>query len=287
MSLPFDATLKDMARDAPRAFVSTFNAPTSLPVRVLSADLSTVTTSADVVIGLGDPLQEILHFDCHASASAEKHRDLLVYNALLHRQYRVPVHSIILLLRPQAAHSNLSGMVSYQPRAGRGKMEFSYEVIRVWEIPASTFLDGELGTAALAPLGQLPEGVALQDGLSAVIHRLIERLQRDASEENARKLLTAAFVLTGLRVRRQLARELFQGVRAVRESDTYMAIIDEGRLDEAKRILLRLGRKRFGPPTEAVEAFLSAFTEDDIDRLEQLGERLLDVSSWQDLLDTP
>src|SRR5262249_19278204 len=116
---------------------------------------------------------------------------------------------------------------------------------------------------------------------------LIERLQRDAPEEHAGKMLTAAFVLTGLRVRRQLARELFQGVRAVRESDTCMAIIDEGRLVEAKRILLRQGRKRFGPPTEAVEAFLSAFTEDDIDRLELLGERLLGVSSWQELLDTP
>jgi hypothetical protein len=197
------------------------------------------------------------------------------------------VHTIVLLLRPQAAHPNLSGTVSYHARAGRGKMEFGYETVQLWEIPASTFLEGELGTVALAPLGRLPEGLSLQDGLLAVVHRLVERVRRDASEENARKMLTAAFVLTGMRVRRQVARELFQGVRAVRESDTYMAIIDEGRLVEAKRMLLRQGRKRFGPPTEAVEAFLSAFTEDDIDRLEQLGERLLDVSSWQELLDTP
>jgi len=32
-----------------------------------------------------------------------------VYNALIHAHYHVPVHSIVILLRPQAAHSNLNG----------------------------------------------------------------------------------------------------------------------------------------------------------------------------------
>ena len=49
-------------------------------------------------------------------------------------------------------------------------------------------------------------------------------------------------------------------------------------------ILLRQGSKRFGSPDararEAVEALA------DIDRLERLTERLLDVSSWDELLAT-
>jgi hypothetical protein len=70
-------------------------------------DLSTVTTATDLVIGLGDPLVEIIQFDFQASAAAWKHADLMAYNALLFAHYHAPVHTIILLLRPQAAHTNM------------------------------------------------------------------------------------------------------------------------------------------------------------------------------------
>jgi hypothetical protein len=88
-----------------------------------------------------------------------------------------------------------------------------------------------------------------------------------------------------MRVDREVARHLFQGVRAMRESDTYLAILDEGRLEEAKKLIFRLGQRRFGPPSEGIHARLTA--ETDLDRLEFLGERLLDVSSWEELLAAP
>lgn len=135
MSFPFDATLKDLAQVNPPGLLAAFDTTPTLPVALLNADLSTVTTAADVVLGLGDPLTEIIHLDFQASASATKQDDVVVYNALLHRQYRVPVHSIVILLRPQAAHPNLNGAVDYAARPGRGKMDFDYEVIRLWERP--------------------------------------------------------------------------------------------------------------------------------------------------------
>ena len=91
MSLPFDATLKDLARASPAAFLESFDEAPTMPVSLLNVDLSTVTTSADLVFGLGRPLQEIIHLDAQSSASATKYADILVYNALLYRQYRVPV----------------------------------------------------------------------------------------------------------------------------------------------------------------------------------------------------
>jgi hypothetical protein len=57
MPLPFDATVKDMARESPRGLLATFDAPSAEPLRLLNVDLSTVTSSTDVVIGLGDPLR--------------------------------------------------------------------------------------------------------------------------------------------------------------------------------------------------------------------------------------
>ena len=55
----------------------------------------------------------------------------------------------------------------------------------------------------------------------------------------------------------------------------------EGRTNEARAFLLRQGRKRFGPPRPEHEAALAK--ETDVARLETLGERLLDVATWDEL----
>ena len=54
---------------------------------------------------------------------------------------------------------------------------------------------------------------------------------------------------------------------------------------EAKNFLLRLGRKRFGPQDARSAAAVDAL--DDVQQLEQLGERVLEVQSWQELLQLP
>lgn len=285
MSLPFDAALKDLGRDGPADFLTTFDQPPAGAVALLNVDLSTVTTAADLVLGIGDPLAEVIHIDFQSSAAAWKHADVLVYNALLYADYHVPVHSIVILLRPQAAHSNLNGTVSYAARPNRGNMNFGYEVVRLWQWPADELLAGPLGTTPLAMLGALPQGLPQEDALAAVAQRLIERIDQEAPQDQGRKLLTAAFVLAGLRVSRTIARQVFRGVRKMRDSDTYMAIIDEGREEEAKSVILRQGKKRFGAPDESLSAKLTAIS--DLERLHRLEERMFDASNWQDLLDTP
>ena len=228
MSKPFDATLKDLGEDSPEAFVREFDGPPQLPVSPLNVDLSTVTTAADLVFGLGDPLQEVIHIDCQAGPKADLPADLHAYNSLLYRRCQVPVHSIVLLLRPEARHRNLTGTLQYAARPGRGGTTFQYEVISLWERPVEHFLNGPLGIAPLAVLARLPEDIPLEQGLAGVIQRLCERLQREAPAEKFGKLLTSAYVLTGLRVPRQRAWTLFRGVQGMHESDTYLAILDEG-----------------------------------------------------------
>jgi hypothetical protein len=131
----------------------------------------------------------------------------------------------------------------------------------------------------------LPAGVDPETGLAGVVRQMTERLQREAPPEQVRRLLTAAFVLAGLR----MARQLFQGVRAMRDSDTYLAILDEGRdegrIEQTKKLILRFGQKSLGPPGERVTATLAGIT--DLERLELLFERLSDVKSWEELLALP
>ena len=75
----------------------------------------------------------------------------------------------------------------------------------------------------------------------------------------------------------------------MKESVTYQAILEEGEekgaLAEARKIVLRLGRNRFGPPDARVTAAVEAIA--DVERLEELGERLLSAASWDELLGLP
>src|SRR5947208_752320 len=102
MAMTFDATLKEMGRESPRGFLATFDRPPTEPVQLLNVDLSTVTALADLVLGLGEPLAEIIQLDFQSSAAAWKHADVMVYNALLFAHYHVPVHTNVILLRPEA-----------------------------------------------------------------------------------------------------------------------------------------------------------------------------------------
>ncbi len=57
----------------------------------------------------------------------------------------------------------------------------------------------------------------------------------------------------------------------------------EGRSEEARDIILRQGSAKFGTPDSGIRAALNEVT--DIECLEALTVRLLQVSSWQELLD--
>jgi hypothetical protein len=285
MAMTFDVTLKDMVRDSPHGFLTAFDRPPTQPVQLLNVDLSTVTSVADVVLGLGDPLEEIIQMDFQSSAAAEKHAALMAYHALLYAHYLVPVHTVIVLLRPQAAHSNLSGSVRYAPRPGRGKMDFDYEVVPLWQLPAEVLLAADPGVAPLAVLGRLPEGLTLEEGLAAVAQRVAERLTQEVPAERAKRLLTDTFLLTGMRVRRNVATEIFRGIRVMQESDTYLAILDEGEEKGCRVAILIYGEELLGPPAEAVRAQLNAIA--DLPRLRRMIRQTAKAATWKEIIETP
>ena len=156
-------------------------------------------------------------------------------------------------------------------------MDFNYEIIRLWERPAAELLAADLGVVPLAVLGRLPADLSVEQGLAAVAQQLVTRILSDAPPDRARKLLTDALLLAGLRIRREVATKIFRGVRVLEESDTYLMIVDIGQEKAMRRIILLLGEKRFGPPDEAVKAELSNIT--DLDQLTQLALRASEAGS--------
>jgi predicted transposase YdaD len=302
MSLPFDATLKELVQAHPADWLAMLDESPAGPIEILTPDLSTLTAFTDIVLRTGDSL---LHLDFQSGPDPTLPRRILLYNVLLHDGYGSPVHSVVILLRPRADRGDLTGALSYVARPGRGKLEFAFEVIRLWQVPVERLLASGLGTLPLAVLGQMPGGQTSDEGLPEVIARLIQRIEGEAPPEQAPILITASYVLMGLRLSRERAIELFQGVRKMRDSTTYQAILDEGRAEgeikgraeglimgeskgraeEARQLLLRLGRKKLGPPQASIEETIRGI--DNVERLELLMERLLDSTSWQDLIQTP
>jgi predicted transposase YdaD len=159
------------------------------------------------------------------------------------------------------------------------------QVMRLWQYPVEAVLTGGIGTLPLVPLCDLGA-----TALPEVVRRMDERIAHEAPAGASPDLWTSTYILMGLRYPPELAAQLLQGVRAMRESATYQAILEEGRsegrvegrVEEARRFLLLLGENQYGTPDAATRATLETITE--LERLERLARRLLEVSSWEELL---
>lgn len=141
-------------------------------------------------------------------------------------------------------------------------------------------LSGGLGLVPLAPLGSVH-----QADLPAVVTQMKQRFERETPSQ-AGELWSATYMLMGLRYERALIQTLLRGVKNMKESVTYQAIIEEGKVEgkaeEARRMLLLMGRDQFGEPSAKIVALLDAMT--DLGRLEALALRLLHVKTWEELL---
>jgi len=162
-------------------------------------------------------------------------------------------------------------------------------VVRLWKEDPEPYLAAGVGLVPLAPLADVPEAA-----LPEVVRRMAARINGEP-RPRAAKLWTASYLLMGLRYPDELVTQLLEGIQTMRESTTYQAILregrqecrQEGRIVGEQRMLHRQGTKRFGVPDASIVAAIEAIQ--DIDRLEAVGERILDpdLRDWEDLLRAP
>jgi predicted transposase YdaD len=165
-------------------------------------------------------------------------------------------------------------------------------VVRVWQLDPEQLLSGGPGTLALAPVSAVPEG-QIQD----VIRRMNNRLSGRRAPRKARDIKAAAYVFLGLRYSDDIAYALFREVVGMEESSTYRAIVRQGReqglleglaqgrVEGVRRAVLLQGEAKFGPPDDATRAAINAIS--DLEQLDELTLRLMNVTSWQDLMPLP
>lgn len=259
------------------------------PTEVIDADVATVSGAADKVLRVrGDP-PYLLHLEFQSGHdSSELPRLLHFRNRLLEHRHRLLVRSAAVLLRPEADSPALTGERRLAFPGEEPYDLFRYRVVRVWRLPAEELLRGGPGVLPLAPVSTVTAA-----DLPGIIERMDARLQARRLRPLAEDVWAATYILLGLRYSRALADQLLRGVRAMKESTTYQAILEEGEekgrregaLAEARRFLLELGEDTFGPPPAHVTAAVEAIT--DVARLEALGKRLRHADSWDDLLRLP
>ena len=243
---------------------------------MVDADLSTITSEADKILRVEEPSPWIVHVEFQSSYNQELPLRLQRYNILAHYRHKLPVQSVVVLLREEADGPPLTGLLEHRLPDGLLYHEFRYNVVRVWERPVQEILSGDLATLPLAPITQVSLGE-----LPRVIQLMDERIEREASPADRPDIWTATFLLMGLIYPETLFNTLLQGKSYMRESSTYQAILREGRTEEARRMLLQHGRKHLGPPSPTFEAIVAALT--DVDQIEELSVRSSDVSSWEEL----
>lgn len=207
----------------------------------------------------------LLHLELQSSWGGELPDRVHVYNALLHERHGGPVRSVVILLRPEANATALTGTLLHHAADGVEYLRFRYDVIRVWELSADLLLSSGLGTA---PLGLLTDDA--EPRLPELVQRFTDRVIREVPPgELQNRLLSAGFILLGLRYDVDVYRPLFQGVQNMRESSGYQAILAEGRaegetLGEIKGLRLAvttLLESRFGSLPKAVQDRIQAATD--------------------------
>ncbi len=287
-----DPSLKELLEESPVAWPWLVGAP-ARDVAVIDSDIATITGAADKVLHVHDDPPWIHHVEFQAGPDASLPRRGNMYNGILEHRHELPVRSSFILLSRKANLAVINGR--YQRRLpGQVKpyRVFEYDVIRVWQMPLEVFLSGSLSLLPLAPISAMPE---------AQVKELIEEMKRrlePVPEGLAGKLWAATKILMGLRYEESLVDKLLKGVKGMKESVTYQAIVEEGRVSgevegikkgtiaTLRKILLELGQNRFAKAAssrvrKAIEAI------DNPDELERLTVRVLDVHTWEELLSLP
>ena len=298
---PYDPTLKALVETEPASWPALLGAPTG-PTEVIDSDVATVSGAADKVLRVAAEPPYLLHLEFVAGHDAAAlPRKLHVRNALLEDRHDLPVRSAAVLLRPEADSPRLTGTYERDMAGAEPYLTFRYQVLRVWRLPPEPLLTGGVALLSLAPISAVTEA-----DLPVIIQRMERRLSGRRARRKAPLVWAAAYVLLGLRYSSALAAQLFRGVVSMKESSTYQAIVEEGRAEgialgraegravgraegraegaaaEARKLLRLIGDVKFGPPDARTAAAIDR--TGDLDRLEDLCQRLQTVSGWQELL---
>ena len=275
---PFDVATRELIERDPTSWLTWIGLPVDGEVHALDSEVSTVLAEVDKVLRVDAPSPWLAHIETQTGRDPQLPFRLLQYHGLLLYRHGLPVESTIVLLRSEADGPELRfGRLDLHGVTGNRTLTFWFRVVRLWERSVDEILAGGLGILPLAPLADVE-----RSRLPQAMEQIDQRFENNATPADAGTLRAATLILLGLRYDRDEARQLLRGVKGMRESSTYQAILEEGRVDQARRDVLELGTEKFGPPDTSVIERLDRI--DDPDTLGHLLRGVLRAPTWQELL---
>jgi predicted transposase/invertase (TIGR01784 family) len=252
--------------------------------QVLDRELSSAPLHADSVILLprgGDPT--ILHLEFQTRPDAAIAERMLEYWIRLHRRFHQPIRQVVIHLKPTAS------ALARIDQLAIGRTLHHFSNLRLWEQEPEPLL----ADPALLPLAVLarPAGEPREQLLAQVR----ERLQEITDADQRRFTTSGCQLLAGLAfppdvIQRLLAMSILEdssvyqlivrkGLQEGRELGRELGL-QEGRQLEAAALVLRLLERRCGPLSDAQRGTIRGLN---LERLEQLGDALLDFQGPADL----
>lgn len=282
MSKPYDATRQFLMQLLPSAWPAFLGITTDAPVVVINSNLSTVSSQADVVLRISEETPWLLHIEFQMGPEMlPVGRRFCRYNIQLDEAEDLPVWTEVIQLRRSADNPKLTGVYQRGLPSGLGYHEFRYGVTQVWEQSLQRIL---AQGPSIWPLAPLTDEATAQ--LPSVIQKLKELSDLQLPPDQRQDFWTATSVLLGARYKFDFVKELLKGICIMRESSVIQHFLEEGREEgrilEVRRLLVRLGTRRFGIPNSDVMAKIEAIK--DPATLESLCENVQDISVWDDLL---
>ena len=274
----FDVSAKELVWDDPAAWLARFGIGSAALVEVIDSDITALTATADKVLKIGGAEPYLVNIELHSYHETDLQRTLWFRQVALDYRPFLLVLTVLVSLCKEANSPSMTGGYERQLPDGWLTNRYNYRVLRQWKEDPESYLTAGVGLVPAAPLTDVPEA-----DLPGLVRRMAERINGEPRSRVAR-LWTATYLLMGLRFSDELTFSLLEAVQAMHESTTYRKIINDGRLEEARRFLIRLGTKRFREPDATTVSALEAIR--DIDRLEAIGERIVepDLHGWEDLL---
>lgn len=260
-------------------------------VEIIQPNIPQGTLEVDRVYRLSEPYPSLWHTEWESSSSLARPDRFHVYNTLLTRQTGLPVKTVVVLLRPVAHSSDMTGVLTRNVPEEEPYLIWRYSVVRLWELPVELFLQSP-GTTPFAALAvrspaELPE---LADRM--------EHQWKKVDERAARDLRSFSELWLGMRFDPDLIHALFEEKTMIKESSIYKEILQEGKeagkqegiregqalgkLAYARDFILRIGQMNVGPADGKVQSTIENCT--DQNRLDRMLTKLFKAHSWEEVL---
>jgi predicted transposase/invertase (TIGR01784 family) len=239
-------------------------------IQDLKTELKAEPIRADCVVSLYPP-EQILHLEFQTTPASTPPIPIrmLDYYARLRRQYHQPIQQVVIYLQETASESVLIDRFKDINTFHR------YRVVRLWEEDPAPLL----ASPGLIPLATL----AQTNSPAALLGQVAGKVDTIDLPDQQREISACAQLLAGLRYDNRLIRA-FLREELMQESVVYQEIIQrgiqQGRQQGELAVILRQLTRKLGSVSPEIQAKLQSLSAE---KLEELAEVLLDLSTVQDL----